>query len=191
MYWFASGCQQLKLNAVTPSGGTDADAYIVGYRCAIARVDGTPLIGVHSVYYTLLHEVSWDVPYLLFSNGMGGCESAAFRGKWSEVYRTTGEEFQRPRDADWTVALGDFISLGARGRREWQFNTGWYSDPYYLEHLRQLALAQDAWLIDATNRDLFKVLVQPGDIQVNNADETLYSLTITVRAGWLDAQANI
>jgi len=191
MYWFASGYRQLKLQAVAPSGGTDADATIVRYRISIARVDGTPMLGVHSVYYRLLPEVYWDVPYLLFSNGMGGCESAAFRGKWQEVYRSTGEEFQRPRDSDWTVALGDFISLGARGRREWQFNTGWYNHQFYLEHLRQLALAQEAWLIDVTNRKFLKVLVSPGDIQVNQADETLFSMNITVRAGWNDAQANI
>lgn len=192
MYWFGTGFRQLKLHTVTPSGGTDPDAYIVAYKAAIARVDAVALIGTHSVQYEMYYDQgNYTGPVLLFSNGMGGCESACFRGKQATKYKTEADEVRRPRDYGWTAEDGEFSTIAATGRASWDINTGWYSDPYYLEHLRHMALSDGVWLIDLTNKKFRRVIVEPGEIEVSRDDETLYSLSFTVQAGWVDAASNV
>lgn len=190
MYWFAVGYRQLKLNTQTPSGGTDPDAYIVGYSADIVRADGLPFVGTHGVTYEVMPLADWGAGYLMFSNGLGGCESVALRGKPVEKFATQAEEYQRPRNYGWTALDGDFAINGQAGRRSWEFNTGWLSNPYYLEHLRQLPLA-DVWYIDMVNRKFRKAIVSTGEMEISRGDETLYSLTFTVRAGWQDRAANV
>lgn len=191
MYWFGTGFRQLLLHTVTPSGGTDADAYIVAYKAAIARVDGTPMLGAHNLQYDVHYDTGdFAAPVMLFSNGMGGCESVAFRGKRAVRYKTASEEVQRPRPYGWTAKDGEFSIIAASGRPAWEVNTGWYSDPYYLEHLRQLPLAE-AWLIDLDNKAFLKVIADPGEIEISRDDETLYSLTFSLRAAWVDQASNV
>ncbi len=192
MYWIGSGFRQLKLHTVTPSGGTDADAYIVKYRAAVANAAGTPLIGSHSLTYQVLYDTGdFTTRYLLFSNGCGGCESVLLRGKSIAKYKTVSEEFQRPRTPGWTAQDGEFDTYGAAGRAIWECNTGWFDDPAYIEHLRQLPLAGGAWLIDVANKKFRRVIAETGDITIGTDDETLYSLPVTLRAAWQDADSNI
>ena len=172
-------------------GGTDADAYIVGYRAAIARVDAVPLLGAHYVDYDVYYDQGDNTtPCLLFSNGLGGCESACFRGRQSVRYTTAAEEVQRPRPQGWSISDGEFSMLGANGRASRVINTGWYSDPYYLEHLRQMPMG-DVWLIDTANQRFERVTVEPGEIEISRDDDTLFSLSFTIRAAWLDAASNV
>ncbi len=192
MYWIGTGFRQLLLHTVTPSGGTDPDAYIVAYNAAIARVDAVPLLGAHNLTYDVYYDGGdFAVPFLLFSNGMGGCETACFRGKQTTKYRTAADEVQRPRPYGWTVSDGEFSTIAANGRAAWDISTGWYTDPYYLEHLRHLALADGAWLIDTVNRKFRRVIVEPGELEVSRDDETLFSLSFSIRAAWLDEASNV
>lgn len=187
MYWFGVGFQQLKLgNATVPSGAS----YITGYRAVVTRSDGTPMIGDHGVSYQLFRSPDWEVVYLLFDNGVGGCESVAFRGKNEEAFESNGETFPVPRTRLWSTIDGDLQAFNANGRRLWEVNTGWLSDAAYLDHLRQLALSQ-AWYIDTVNRKFRRVIVTPGKMTVRNGDETLYSQSFTIRAAWLDSSANV
>lgn len=185
-YWYVSGFRQLDLHNVTPSGGTDPDAHIVAYDW---KLKGEAAVLV-TVRYDVIYDSEWN-NFLLFDNGQGGMETVWLRGKSAQAYIAASEEYQRPRQPDDTVVEGDFGMFAASARQEWEFNTGWYADPFYLEHLRQLPLAH-AWLVDRVERRFLKVIVQPGKLEeVNKDDETLYSLSITVRAAWLDVAANI
>lgn len=190
MYWFASGYRQLKVHLETVPGGAEPDAYVVGYRAQITRADAVALLGDHGVTYQVYPLSDWGAGYLLFSNGVGGMESVALRGKPVEKFNTAAEEYQKPRNFGWSALDGDFAIHSASGRRAWEFNTGWYSDPYYLEHLRQLPIA-DAWYIDVDKRKFRKVVVSVGEIIIKTGDETLYNLSFTVRAGWQDQSANV
>lgn len=186
-YWFVSGYTQLLLDDLAPSGGTDPDAYITGYDW---KLKGSPVTPLATVRYDVLRDSDWG-KYLLFDNGQGGMETVWLRGKSSEAYATVAEEYQRPRRQGDTVTDGDFGIYAASGRPQWELNTGWYDDPFYLEHLRQLPLAQ-AWLIDVFERRFLKVIVQPGTLEeIQRDDETLYNLKFSIKAAWLDQAANI
>lgn len=182
-----AGFRQLLLHDLAPSGGTDADAYIVAYDWKLKGSSPTPLA---TVRYDVLCDTPWE-NYLLFDNGQGGMETVWLRGKMQEGYTPAGEEFQRPRRPGHTVQVGDFDIFAQQGRPTWSMSTGWYADPFYLEHLRQLPLAK-TWLVDRFNRRFLRVIVEPKELaDIRRDDDTLYSLEFTIRAGWTDTAANI
>lgn len=187
IYWFPSGYRQMKLHSLAPSGGTDPDAYIVAYDWNLKPTDEA---AIATVKYRVECDSPWE-HYLLFSNGVGGMETVWLRGKATEGFEASAETFQLPRLHDHTVQRGDFATFGAAGRPQWTFSTGWYDDPWYVEHLRQVLLSE-AWLVDRFNRIFLKAIVDAKTLEsVKNDDETLHALEFTVKAGWIDAAVNI
>lgn len=187
IYWFPSGYRQMKLHNLAPSGSTDENAYIVAYDWKLKPSDGVPIA---TVQYRIECDSPWE-HYLMYSNGIGGMETVWLRGKFTEGFDSSAETFRLPRLPDHSVQRGDFGVFGAAGSPKWTFSTGWYDDPYYCEHLRQVLLSQ-AWLVDRFNRKFLKVIVDAKSIDLlKNDDETLYALEFTVKAGWIDASANI
>lgn len=186
-YWFVSGYYQLKLHDLAPSGGTASDAYIVAYDWKLKTSGGSTLT---TVRYDVLCDTPWE-HYLLYDNGKGGMETVWLRGKAQEAYAPAAEEYQRPRRPGHTAQIGDFDIFAQSARPMWDMNTGWYSDDFYLEHLRQLPLGA-AWLIDRIQRRFLRVIVEPKELSdIKKDDETLYSLSFSIKAAWLDRAANI
>lgn len=187
IYWFPSGFRQMKMHDVTPTGDTDPDAYIVAWDWNLQPDAGVALA---TVKYRLECDTPWE-HYLLFSNGVGGMETVHLRGKFTEGFEASAETFRLPRLPDHSIQRGDFASFNPAGRPQWTFSTGWYDDPYYVEHLRQVLLSQ-AWLVDRFNRIFLKVIIDARSIEtVRKDDETLFSLEFTVKAGWIDTAVNI
>lgn len=187
MYWFACGYRQLNLGAVAPPGGADPDAVIVAYQFALTR--GSLMLGVHSADYEV-HYRPWS-HYLLFENGVGGCESVWMSGVAEETYTVTSEEYPLANYPGKAVREGDYATFGAEGRGVLELRSGWHDDPYYAEHLRQLMLAQRVWMIDLVNKRFVPVTVEGGDMEVRKDDETLYAFSLKVRYAWSDAAANV
>lgn len=188
MYYFGTGPRQLKIGSAPLPGGADPAAYVVGYLAAINNATGDPLIGVHSVTYDLFYSGDWMQPILLFSNGVGGCETVCFRGKTVATFKPTSEEYRKSRQQKWTPKDGDFETFSNEGRGAWDVNTGW-CDIDYIRHLQQLPLAQ-AWLVDLVKKKFLKVVVEPDEIETNKDDETIFALPLTIRAGWVNLSAN-
>ena len=187
IYWFPSGYRQMKLHSQTPPVGTDAAAYIVAWDWNLQPDTGVALA---TVKYRLECDTPWE-HYLMFSNGVGGMETVHLRGKSTEGFEATSESYRVPRRPDHTLQRGDFASFNPSGRPQWTFSTGWYDDPFYVEHLRQVLLSQ-AWLVDRFNRVFLKVIIEARSIEtVRNSDETLFSLEFQVKAGWIDTTVNI
>lgn len=196
VYHFPSGFRQLGLHLQSPPSGADPDAYLVGYDWQLGPIDdgSNYLATVRHAVFPFAHYQH----YLIFHNGVGGLETVALRGKVEETYETETESYRRPRNPEEGtardgayVSRGDYALLGASGQPVWEFSTGYYPDPYYLVHLRQLPLA-DAWLIDLRNRRFLRVLVEQKTIApVERDDETLHALTFTVRAAWSDSAATV
>lgn len=189
LYMFATGFRQLRLNLATPSGATDPEAYLVGYDVQIGPGnEDTPYMAV--VRYNLPNHSWWNF-FLLYVNGMGGMETAWLRGKSSERYSVEASEFQRIR---WGSSrpddFRDFENFSVQGRPSWEVSTGWYDDPYYLIHLRQLPMSR-CWLVDVDNRRFLPVTVEASDSAVAQDDETIFESTFKVVAGWYDDAANL
>lgn len=182
MYWFASGFTQLKLGTVSVPPGAEDGAFITGYTVTILRSDTISMIGKHSVDYILMPDVSWSPIYLMFSNGVGGCETIALRGKSTEKQVSTASTFARPRGEDWTPKDGDFAAFDAQSSTVIEANTAFYdyNTDNYLFHLLQLQIG-DAWLIDLNRRRFVRCIVETGDAVYSQADETLLNIPFTIR----------
>jgi hypothetical protein len=191
MYWFPSGYWQSKLHVVTPPVGTDPDAYIVAYSARIARTDGSPMLGQHTVLHDVYPQGDWPALFLLFDNGVGGCETVALRGKWAYKFAAQGEEYESPRTYQWTAEQGELFASDQTGRWSIEANTGWLPEPFYLEHLRQLSIATKVWLVDVSKRRFLRVTIAPGEQEYNRADTTLFAQTFVIRAAWRDQTANV
>ncbi len=187
MYWFGCGFAQLKLGTVSPPVGTASDSVIVGYQFALTN--GSFMLGVHSVDYEV-HYRPW-AHYLLFENGVGGCESVWMGGVAEETYNVASEEYALADYPGKPVRESDFATFGAEGRGMLQLRSGWYEDAYYPEHLRQLLLAQRVWLIDLVNKRFVPVTVEGGEVEVRKDDETLFGMEVKVRMGWGERAANV
>lgn len=192
LFKIASGYRQMKLHLVTPTGGTDADAYIVGYDWRLEQVDapGSYWVSVSYDVHPLPNEFGL---YLLMANGLGGCESVWLKGKVEHSYTADREVFRRSRwpdgRTDAFVQRGDLAAYNQQGGAVFTCNTGWYADPFYLEHLQQLPLA-DAWIIDLVNRRFVRVIVESKELNTRRDDETMYSMTIALRQATIDKAWN-
>lgn len=190
LYCFATGYRQLKLHLAPLPGGAAADAYIVEYNVLIGPQDDSFSYLAYIAYSVPPDYQDWNT-YLLFVNGVGGLESAWMRGRLIEQYGVEATEYQRARwGSSRPSDFRDFDNSDASGRPKWEVSTGWYADPYYLVHLRQMPLAQ-AWLIDMDDRRFLPVTVQSTDSAVTQQDEVLHELTFKIEAGWYDDAANL
>ncbi len=192
IYNIPVGYNQLKLNTKTPGAGTATNATIVSYDVRLGPLDDS--LNYRTVIKYQLYPAAYYGHYLLFSNGLGGCETVALRGKGFQGIEPTAELYQRPRTASEgrvvNLEQGDFSAYNQKARRTWEFSTGLYSDPFYIRHLQQLPMG-DAWLVDIENRRFLKVIVDAKGFQVSEDDANLFSATFTLRAGWQDQSFNI
>lgn len=186
LYWLASGPLQNagSLSPISP------DLELVAYNW---RLFGDPGGGE-----VLLAQVSYQVNcpchpwnlYLLMDNGFGGCETVLLRGKTKEKYEvTTRETAQRLRWTDYSVALGEMFNFNAEGQPTFEVNTG-YHERWYIEHLRQLLLGQ-LWIIDVDNNRFLRVLCESKSVDISEDDQQLFSMSITLRAAWLDTNIHL
>lgn len=172
LYWFSSGFKQLGLDALT-----NGDEIIVSYRFAIGNLDVPGNVDSFQSLVDVYYEMDMDSgrawnTYLLFFNGVGGCESVGFFGKTKKETEASSEQ----------IELEDSTrkNIQRRTRRRLELNTGYFDAPY-IEHLQQL-LTGDMWLIDLEYnrfqplRLLTDNMQMPGD----DDDPEMNALTIEV-----------
>ncbi len=188
LYWFATGFEQLGLqNTVMPPGATRIVAYDV--RLYPPDLAGEPLLGAQ-VQYRVEARTDYEF-FLLFDNGVGGCETVSLRGKRSDRYTAKAEEYNTARGPLWEPTDGDMGVYAQEGRKEWEASTGLYDrDDAYLEHLLQLPLGQ-CWLIDTFASRFLPVRVEGREMTYRSDDDTLASISFTIRALWTDRNYNV
>ena len=140
------------------------------------------------VKYRVKIDVDWQ-RYLLFDNGLGGCESVLFYGKPKDSYTSSRETARRVRTPDFSVSEGEYIQFNAEGQKEFELNTGWI-EPFYVDHLRQLLLGY-VWEIDYDNKRFLKLICDTESIQTNEGDQQLFSLSIKFKPAWMDKASNV
>lgn len=187
LYWFVSGFKQLGLDTVViPSGATRIEEY--DWRIYPADESDVPMFG--PVRYRVENKNDYDW-FLIFDNGVTGCETVNLRGPKQSRYETGGDVYEVERTPEWTVRDSDYRDYNKIGRKSWEASTGLYDrkDPY-VEHLLQLPLS-DAWLLDQASERYLRVRVEGRDLQFDNNADTQVSLTFTIRAAWRDPAYNM
>lgn len=186
-YWFSAGTAQINFASFTPpSGATEPVAYNWRLMGSWGISTGVLIAQVRFRIFCQCHP--WNL-YLLLDNGVGGCESVHVRGRIKTKYEVERDTARRLRWTDYSAAIGDLFTFNAEGQQLFEINTGWH-EKYYVEHLRQLLIG-DLWLIDTVNERFLRVLCDTKSIEVHEDDQQLHSLTLTLRAAWLDANYHL
>ena len=194
IYVFQCGFVQLNLESAEALTGVPT-LKIVGYRMYLGEAPELTATVIWQQHFRVQRESEWGL-YILYDNGLGGCESVWMRGKKTESYLPKSEEYtvgkqinlESPRQA----TDHDINTFDHQARTQWEVETGWYDTPDYLDHLKQLPMARYAWIIDLQNRRFLACTVQAGEMKnVTEDDVTLYSQSFTIRSGWEDTNYNI
>lgn len=181
LYWIASGPRQLDLLSFT---APVLDAQPAFYTLRMLADAGTGEETIFEAKYRVIpcHDFKF---FLLMANGLAGCESVLLHGKKKWKYEAERDVARKMHWTTFSAESGDLFSYNAEGWQVIEANTGWH-DKYYIEHLRQLLLG-DTWIIDTVNDRFLRVLIETKSLDfVTEDDNTLYSLTLNIRAAWLD-----
>lgn len=185
LYWFASGPLQ---HADTWSG-IHPTSHLTAYTWRLLGDPGGGEVTITEVKYSVDTPANpWHFT-LLMENGLGGCESVWIRGKVKSKYEAERDVARRPRWFNFSQALGELFTFNAEGQQVWEVNTGWH-ELYYIEHLRQLLLGQ-LWIVDIENSRFLRVVCDTKSIEINENDQQLFSLSILLRAAWMDTNYNL
>lgn len=184
LYWFPSGFRQMRLREAYDA----SDREVVRYEWRLVQNDGQQEV----VYANRGYEVScechpWNL-YLLYFNGLGGCETLHLKGKSQEQYDVTRELFRRTRWTDTEDKTGELGSFNAEGTQVWEVSTGWHSYDY-IRRIRQVLMG-DTWLINVISSRFLKVVIDTNSIKDVGDDQELFALTFTLRLSAFDKAFN-
>lgn len=140
------------------------------------------------VKYKAAIETEWE-RWLLFDNGVGGCESVLFNGKGKEGFVSKREIARRSRATTFDIDQGEFIKLNPEGQQVLDLNTGWI-EKWYADHLRQLLMG-DVWMVDAPNKRFIKLICDTDSIEISTNDQQLHALSVKFKTSWVDKASNI
>lgn len=186
MYWLCSGPLQHNIDGITPPSGASDPVYYNWRLMGDIGFGSGLLMQVRYRIYCGCHPHNL---FLMMDNGVGGMESVLFRGRSRFRYEAERDTARRLQWMGHTAALGDLFTFNAEGQQMFDLNTG-YHDLYYIEHIRQLLLG-DLWLIDTRNKRFLRVVCETKSVETHENDQQLHSLTIAVRAAWLDPNIHL
>ena len=152
------------------------------------RVEATYTGTVAAIAYKLLPDCHpWEV-FLAYTNGAGGIETIAMRGKSERSYQATRQRFRRARTQVQSAARGEFLTYDEEGQQQIRLRSGWLPKEY-AEHLKQLMLA-DVWIVDVQRTQFVSVLVNDSSLTLTQDDDDLHAIELTVTTATPDRNAH-
>lgn len=140
------------------------------------------------IKYKVASPQDWQY-WILFDNGVGGCETALFLGKATMGLNITREIARRPRSSDFDPSVAELFAAGVEAQRTLSLNSG-YLERYQIEHLQQLLLG-DCWLIDGANERFIRLVCDSSQVSVAQDDNTLFNLEASFRLAFIDTAINV
>jgi hypothetical protein len=181
LYWFQAGYTQMRLvDAPNPE-----QLEIVAYDWQLRDGDDELLC---SVNFKVDCNCLPNELYLLFDTGLGGMETVRIAGHLKQGYEVQRENFQRTRYKDYNLREGELSYFNQKGIQQYQCATGWY-EARYIQHLRQLLLAE-CWWADYQNNRFIKIQIDTDSIQDVNTDKDLFGFEFTFKIAGFDTAYN-
>lgn len=175
------------------------------YRFELRRSGSGAVLA--ALYFRLIDDTaSWPAVYLAYTNGAGGIESVAMRGKHEGTYRATRQQFRRARTQVQQltpgrrspsiaaaakpvgVERGEIVPFGEEGLAQWRLRSGYYPREY-VDHLRQLMLG-DVWICDTRRQVFIAVTVDQASLALTQDDDDLHAMEITITMATPDRNAH-
>lgn len=161
--WINVGWDAVNMDAVV-----DPDKVVNLYIVKLTTGSGVKQV----VYHLDDHDTEHD-EYILYDNGIGGCEVLRCSGQHELNFGARKDTFVRARSRGTNYRTGLTGNVNAVGAEEMTLNSGYYSKEY-CRHLRQLILA-DAWYIDMYRKKFYKINILDTRMKLwNKADDLHY-----------------
>ena len=184
LYCFPSGPKQIYLEGA-PNWATKT---ATRYEFQIVRSDDVVMA---KLGYKLMTDCQdWRIFYLAYENGAGGIESVAMRGKTTESYNVDRSTFRRAKTRERSLDRGEFTYFDTEAFRQYELPTGWYPK-IYVEHLRQLLVAERVWLLDNISAKYLAVNVTTSQADLTTAGEDLHAMSIRIQLANPDINSHI
>jgi hypothetical protein len=124
------------------------------------------------------HDTEYD-EYILFDNGIGGCEVVRCSGRHKIGMEGDKPTVQMSRVRGRSYKDGFRKNFNTRGAEVWQMQTG-YQNEYYIRHLSQLFLAEHVWYIDTFRSTFSSVTIKENSATLIDKSEALHNVGFTM-----------
>lgn len=125
------------------------------------------------------HDTVYD-EYLLYENGIGGCEVVRCSGRHQIKIESKKEYIQSARERGSNYKDGFERVHNSQGSEAWEMNTGYYNAEY-IRHLGQLFLATKVWYIDTFRKKFVNVTVRNSGANLVDYENDLYAIPFTMK----------
>jgi len=133
----------------------------------------------HLITYALDdHETDYD-QYILYENGLGGCEVLRCSGRHRIGVEGSKQTVAMSRVRGKSYKDGFRHTYNAKGAEAWQMETG-YQNQQYIRHLSQLFLAERVWYIDMFREKFVAVTIKENAAQLIDFENDLYNMGFTM-----------
>lgn len=133
----------------------------------------------HLITYALDdHETDYD-QYILYENGLGGCEVLRCSGRHRIGVEGSKQTVAMSRVRGKSYKDGFRHTYNAKGAEAWQMETG-YQNQQYIRHLSQLFLAERVWYIDMVREKFVSVTIKESAAQLIDFENDLYNMGFTM-----------
>ena len=163
--WVNVGWDVLNMDASVTSGKT-VNEYIVKFTIGGSQ---QPII------YTIDDKPTIYDEYILYENGIGGCEVVRCSGRHRIGAEATKSYVQMSRVRDRGYSEGFRHAYNSQGAEVWQMQTG-YQNKEYIRHLGQIIVAERVWYIDLLREQFTSVVVQDTNLRLIDYENDLYNV---------------
>jgi hypothetical protein len=124
------------------------------------------------------HETDYD-QYLMYDNGIGGCEVLRCSGRHTIGVEGSKSTVAMARIRGRSYQDGFRHTYNAKGAEAWNMQTG-YQNQQYIRHLSQLFLAERVWYIDMFREKFVAVTIKESAARLIDFENDLYNMGFTM-----------
>lgn len=124
------------------------------------------------------HDTEYD-EYILYDNGIGGCEVLRCSGRHTIGVQVDKQYTANARSRGSNYRDGFAHAYNVMGGEVWEMNTGWQNE-FYIRHLGQLFLAERVWYMDRHRDKFVSVTVRQTSKTLVDKQSGLHSIDFTM-----------
>lgn len=124
------------------------------------------------------HDTEYD-EYILYDNGIGGCEVLRCSGRHRYGVEVQRDTITYARNRGRTYRDGYTLPYNQRGNEVMQLNTG-HQDQNYIRHIGQLLLSTRVWYINTHRGSFDAVTVKDTSVTTYDADNDVHNMGFTI-----------
>jgi hypothetical protein len=134
---------------------------------------------VTSITYALDDHDTPEDEYIMYDNGIGGCEVVRCSGRHQIGVSVRKEYTANARSRGSNYRDGFSHAYNIAGAEKWEMQSGYYNKQY-IRHLGQMFLAERVWYLDRERDKFISVTLRQNDVSLYDMDSDLHAISFTM-----------